>query len=115
MKDPYRIFFPLGLLSAFIGVLSWVPFALGYTQNYPGTEHPHLMIGGFLYVFALGFLMTAIHCFTETAHAKFSELWCQAGVIHFIIFTSTENLISHQWRETSILLQIVSVVFLVLF
>ena len=115
MKDPYRIFFPLGLLSAFIGVLSWVPFALGYTQNYPGTEHPHLMIGGFLYVFALGFLMTAIPRFTETAPAKFSELLCQAGVILFMIFTGTASLVSPQWRETSLLLQIVSVVFLVLF
>lgn len=115
MKDPYRIFFPLGLLSAFIGVLSWVPFALGYTQNYPGTEHPHLMIGGFLYVFALGFLMTAIPRFTETAPARFWELLCQAGIILLMISTGTASLLSPQWREPSLLLQIVSLVFLVLF
>jgi len=115
MREPYRIFFPLGLLSAFIGVLSWVPFALGYTQNYPGTEHPHLMIGGFLFVFALGFLMTAIPRFTETAPAKLWELLCQTGVVFLLIAAGTASLYSPHWRETSLLLQIVSLVLLILF
>lgn len=115
MREPYRIFFPLGLLSAFIGVLSWVPFALGYTQNYPGTEHPHLMIGGFLFSFALGFLMTAIPRFTETEPAKIWELLFQTVVVLFMIATGTASLISPQWRETSLLLQIVSLVLLILF
>ncbi len=115
MREPYRIFFPLGLLSAFIGVLCWVPFALGQTQNYPGTEHPHLMIGGFLFSFALGFLMTAIPRFTETAPAKSWELLFQAAVILLMIATGTASLFSPQWREASLLLQIVSLVLLILF
>lgn len=115
MREPYRIFFPIGLLSAFIGVLSWVPFAFGYTQNYPGTEHPHLMIGGFLFVFALGFLMTAIPRFTETEPAKLWELLSQTVVTLFMIATGTASLYSPQWRETSLLLQVVSLGLLILF
>lgn len=64
--EPYRLFFPLGTLFAVWGVSIWIFFHIGLIQDYPGALHSHVMIGGFLFSFALGFLMTAIPRFTGT-------------------------------------------------
>jgi hypothetical protein len=57
---PFHLFFSLGILFGLWGVGVWVAFGLKLTQNYPGAVHSDAMIGGLLFSFAAGFLMTAL-------------------------------------------------------
>lgn len=72
--DPYRAMFPIALFLGTWGVGSWLLYGFGLTNVYPGTYHATIMVGGFLFLFALGFLMTAIPAFTETESATPFEL-----------------------------------------
>jgi uncharacterized protein involved in response to NO len=62
-REPYAVFFPLGILLSWAGVGRWLEFALsGGNQDYLATYIFHSMtqIEGFLLCFALGFLFTMI-------------------------------------------------------
>ncbi|MBI3541946.1 MAG: NnrS family protein [Deltaproteobacteria bacterium] len=72
--EPYRLYFPLGALAAIAGTLPWVTFGFGLSGAYPGLVHPDLMVGGFLFAFAAGFLMTAVPQFTGSARCRPGEL-----------------------------------------
>jgi uncharacterized protein involved in response to NO len=65
--DPYRVFFPLGVLLGIAGVSIWLQYWLGLTAGYSGRAHAFVQIEGFLYSFIAGFLLTAIPRFTGTA------------------------------------------------
>lgn len=54
-SQPYRLFFPAGLLMAWLGVLPWL---LGGPGN--GAGHSIVQIEGFMMLFAQGFLFTMI-------------------------------------------------------
>lgn len=71
--EPYRLFFPIGWLLGFIGVLIWVPWIFHPLFSYPGLIHPELMIGGFLLLYSFGFLTTAIPRFTATQDMSMTE------------------------------------------
>ncbi len=73
LSEPYRLFFPLGFLLGFWGVLLWLLFVFAGIP-YPSVSHSYLMIGGFLTAFTSGFLMTAIPRFTGTFHAEMYEV-----------------------------------------
>jgi uncharacterized protein involved in response to NO len=73
MPEPYRLFFPLGALSAILGTMLWIAFPFGALSVYPGVHHPDLMIGSFLFAFSAGFLMTAIPQFTGSHAATRAE------------------------------------------
>src|SRR5688572_11163431 len=57
--EPFRIFFPLGLASAVIGLALWPLFIYGALPIYPSVMHTRLMIEGFMAAFIIGFLGTA--------------------------------------------------------
>lgn len=59
LTEPYRLFFPIGLLSLGLGLGIWLP-ALWLTLAYPGVAHAGLQIQGYLLAFILGFLMTML-------------------------------------------------------
>ncbi len=59
LDEPYRIFFPLGILAALWGVLMWPMLYAGQLNFYPGEAHSRMMIEGFLGAFILGFIGTA--------------------------------------------------------
>ena len=59
LEEPYRVFFPLGMLAGIWGVLMWPMFYAGWLKFYPGEAHTRMMIGGFMGAFVLGFLGTA--------------------------------------------------------
>jgi uncharacterized protein involved in response to NO len=65
--DPYRIFFPLGIVLGTGGVSIWLMYQLGFTAGYSGRAHAFVQIEGFLYAFIAGFLLTAIPRFTATS------------------------------------------------
>src|SRR5215467_6399203 len=64
--DPYRIFFPLGIILGLMGVSIWPLYYFGITQGYSGRAHAFVQTDGFLYAFIVGFLLTAIPRFTGT-------------------------------------------------
>jgi uncharacterized protein involved in response to NO len=65
--DPYRVFFPLGILLGTAGVSIWPLYWLGVTARYSGRAHAFVQTEGFLYAFVAGFLLTAVPRFTGTA------------------------------------------------
>ena len=66
-SDPYRVFFPLGVLLAWAGVLHWLLLATGVIQEYRSIFHAFAQIEGFMTCFAVGFLFTLIPRRTATA------------------------------------------------
>jgi uncharacterized protein involved in response to NO len=64
--DPYRIFFPLGILLGIAGVSIWPLYYWGVTSSYSGRSHAFVQTDCFLYAFIAGFLWTAIPKFTGT-------------------------------------------------
>ena len=64
--DPYRVFFPLGVLMGIAGVSIWPLYGFGVTDGYSGTAHAFVQTNCFLYAFTAGFLWTAIPRFTGT-------------------------------------------------
>jgi uncharacterized protein involved in response to NO len=72
--DPYRLLFPLGWANGLLGASIWILFYLTNRIAYPGSLHANVMMGGFQFCFAAGFLMTAIPRFTGTDSASPVEL-----------------------------------------
>lgn len=66
-RQPYRVFFPLGLLLAWCGVAHWLLHGLGLLPDYRPVFHAITQIQGFMMCFAVGFLFTAIPRRTGTA------------------------------------------------
>lgn len=73
VKDPFRLFFPLGVLFAFLGIFPWAWLLSGWV-GYPVDYHRLMMINGFLLAFVCGFLMTAIPRFTQSSFATVPEI-----------------------------------------
>ena len=59
LEEPYRVFFPLGMLAGIWGVLLWPMLYAGWLHFYPGDAHTRLMVEGFMGAFVLGFIGTA--------------------------------------------------------
>jgi len=59
-SEPYRVFFPLGVLLAWFGVAHWLAHSLGVLEDYRPVFHAMTQIQGFLMCFAVGFLFTMI-------------------------------------------------------
>ncbi len=59
LTEPFRLFFPLGILASLIGVLLWPAFFKGWLSYYPLEAHARWMVIGFGGSFITGFLGTA--------------------------------------------------------
>jgi uncharacterized protein involved in response to NO len=59
LEEPYRVFFPLGMLAGIWGVMMWPMLYAGRIHFYPGEAHTRMMIEGFMGAFVLGFSGTA--------------------------------------------------------
>ena len=80
--EPYRVFFPLGILFGLSGVSLWPLYFSGLHKFYPGIMHARLMIEGFLGAFIVGFLGTAGPRLTGTAPLSRAELgWLLALLV----------------------------------
>jgi uncharacterized protein involved in response to NO len=71
---PYQILFPLGILSSLLAVGVWIFQGLGLLTTPAIFIHSKLIIGGFLWAFIVGFLMTAIPKMTATVSCRAYEL-----------------------------------------
>lgn len=89
-RDPYRIFFSLGLFSTVLGVLFW---PLKYWDwafvDHASQTHVFLQIFGFLFSFVVGFLTTAFPRLTQTAfltRLEFASLFvCQLLLLFAVL------------------------------
>ncbi len=70
---PYQIFFPLGILNALLAVGIWFTRDLGWFSTPAMLVHSRLIVGGFLWSFICGFLMTAIPRMTGTQTFRVPE------------------------------------------
>ncbi len=59
-REPYLVFFPLGVMLAWAGVGHWLLFAVGASHRFDPIFHAMTQIQGFLMCFAVGFLFTMI-------------------------------------------------------
>jgi uncharacterized protein involved in response to NO len=66
-REPYRLFFPLGIAFGLAGVAIWPLYTFGVTATYSGRAHALVQTDGFLYAFIAGFLLTAVPRLTGTA------------------------------------------------
>src|SRR5215471_20977347 len=92
--DPYRIFFPLGIVLGAIGVSIWPLYYYGFTEGYSGRARAFVQTDGFLYAFIAGFLLTAVPRFTGTEspslrvqYALATIILCCAAAFEFQYFT----------------------------
>src|SRR5690606_34686279 len=90
-KEPYRFFFPLGIIFLLWGALIWAPL-LWNDEVYPVLAHRYLMLNGFSGCFIAGFLMTAIPRFSQTKRAEKFEVLAFFFVTLFgLFFAYQEN------------------------
>ena len=80
-REPFRPFFPLGVLLGWVGIGHWLLYALGITATYSCMLHGLVQTQGFLMAFAVGFLMTALPRRTQAAPASTVELWIAAAAL----------------------------------
>jgi uncharacterized protein involved in response to NO len=73
-SEPFRLFFPLGILAAVAGVMMWPLLYAGKLAFYPAEAHARVMIEGFMGAFVLGFLGTAFPRLTGNATWSRGEL-----------------------------------------
>ncbi len=73
-QEPFRIFFPVGLMLGIAGVALWPLYYAGLVTAYPATAHARLMIEGLMASFIIGFLGTAGPRITSTRHFSRTEL-----------------------------------------
>ena len=59
-KEPFRLFFPAGVLAGIVGVSLWPLHFGGLVSLYPGQAHARIMACGLFGGFILGFLGTAM-------------------------------------------------------
>ena len=81
LREPYRVFFPLGILCGLAGVAIWPLYSFGLTTTYSGRSHALVQIFGFLYAFIAGFLLTAVPRFTGTQPPSLATQLVLAGLL----------------------------------
>lgn len=72
--NAYRYLFPIGCLNGMLGAALWIALQQGWIEYYPAPRHANLMIGGFLFSYALGFLWTAVPRFLRAPEPGRGEL-----------------------------------------
>jgi uncharacterized protein involved in response to NO len=73
-REPFRLFFPVGILLAWVGIGHWVLYTTGVTSTYSCQLHGLVQMQGFMMAFAVGFLWTAIPRRTGTSPASRAEI-----------------------------------------
>jgi uncharacterized protein involved in response to NO len=80
-SEPFRAFFPLGVLLGWVGIGHWLLYSIGVTATYSCMLHGLVQTQAFLMAFAVGFLMTALPRRTQAPPASAGELWLAAAAL----------------------------------
>ena len=92
-SEPFRIFFPLGVLFAWIGVGHWLMYTTGMSSTYSCKLHGLVQTQAFLMAFAVGFLLTALPRRTQTAAVSAGEMVALAAAL----IVTTAGAVAGQW------------------
>ena len=79
--EPYRLFFPLGILIALAGVGHWIFYAAGWMPHYSAYFHSSIQTQGYMVCFVVGFLMTAMPRFSSAKTAQTGEVLAVLALI----------------------------------
>lgn len=79
-REPFRAFFPLGILFGFVGVGHWLVYGAGWSSTYSGFFHASMQMGVYLFGFVAGFLLTALPRFAAAPPAGSGELAALLGL-----------------------------------
>ena len=92
-SEPFRLFFPLGVLFAWIGVGHWLLYTTGATATYSCRFHGLVQMQAFMMAFAVGFLLTALPRRTQTPPVGRMEMAALAAAL----FVTTGAAIIESW------------------
>lgn len=106
----YQIFFPLGIFNAVLAVGVWFVMNLRWFNTPAILIHSRLIVGGFLWSFITGFLMTAIPRMTGTSATNKWE--CLAASLLLIVQIPFSFLLDATYFYE---IQIVLIAFLILY
>ncbi|HYL59193.1 MAG TPA: NnrS family protein [Candidatus Acidoferrales bacterium] len=87
-SEPFRLFFPLGVLLAWIGVSHWLLYATGLTATYSCRFHGLVQMQAFMMAFAIGFLLTALPRRTQSPPVGRLEMAAFAAALIVTVFAS---------------------------
>jgi len=80
-SEPFRLFFPLGVLFAWIGVGHWLLYSTGVTTTYSCRFHGLVQMQAFMMAFAVGFLLTALPRRTQSPPVGRMEMAALAAAL----------------------------------
>jgi len=80
-SEPFRLFFPLGVLFAWIGVGHWLMYTTGVSVSYSCKLHGLVQMQAFMMAFAVGFLLTAVPRRTQTPGVSAAEMSALAAAL----------------------------------
>lgn len=92
-QEPYRIFFPLGILAGTIGASHWLLYSHGWIPRYSGLFHSSVQMKSYMFCFIIGFLLTSMPRFSGAPHATAWEF----GSFLFIVLANLYFLIMENW------------------
>ena len=92
-REPFRPFFPLGIVLGWVGIGHWVLYATGLTSTYSCMLHGLVQTQAFLMAFAVGFLTTALPRRTQADPPSSTELWVAAAALA----TTTVGATAERW------------------
>lgn len=75
VRQPYRLFFPLGVLLGWVGTGQWLLFSLGLAPTWRVAFHAMVQVQGFIGCFVAGFLFTFIPRRTMSQTPASWQLW----------------------------------------
>ena len=107
-SEPFRAFFPLGVLLGWVGIGHWLLYSVGMTATYSCMLHGLVQTQAFLMAFAVGFLMTALPRRTQASPASAGELWLAAAALTTTAVAAT----SERWAIAEISYVVVLLVLL---
>ena len=102
-EEPFRLFFPLAVVSGVLGVLMWPLHFGGVLPFYPGMNHSRVMAFGFFGGFIMGFLLTALPRLLASKPLRLFELILIAAgylgvtIAHFFSATVLAELVTVLW------------------
>jgi uncharacterized protein involved in response to NO len=74
IEEPFRIFFPLGILLGAVGVSHWIAYPLGWMRHYSAFFHSSVQMQAYMASFVIGFLGTAMPRLSGAPHATRTEV-----------------------------------------
>lgn len=92
ISEPYRIFFPFGIIAGIIGVSHWLFYGLGWIESYSMIQHSSIQMQVYIASFVTGFLLTSMPRFASAPPASGPEFFSFLAVM---LFTLTAYLIGH--------------------